>query len=145
MNRFHSLSIRQKLMLIIMVISTVSLLIASAALITTDRVKIREAVGSNLTTLTEILAAHNSAAILFRDNTAAEETLRFLARHENIEAAGIFDINGDPVAVYRKPGFTRPLPDVQTQLDNVLFWDRHVDTARRVIHDGDTIGYAYIR
>ena len=76
MNRFHNLSIRHKLMLIIMVISTVSLLIASAALITTDRVKIREAVGSNLTTMTEVLAAQNSAAILFKDVTAAEETLR---------------------------------------------------------------------
>ena len=78
MNRFLNLSIRHKLMLIIMVISTVSLMIASAALITTDRVKIRDAVGNNLTTMTEILAAHNSAAILFRDITAAEETLRFL-------------------------------------------------------------------
>jgi diguanylate cyclase (GGDEF)-like protein len=145
MNRFHTLSIRHKLMLIIMVISTVSLMIASAALITTDRVNIREAVGSNLTTMTEVLAAHNTATILFSDSTAAKETLRFLERYGNIEAAGIFDINGDPVAVYRKPGFTRPLPDVQTQLDNVLFWDRHVDTARRVIHDGDTIGYVYIR
>jgi methyl-accepting chemotaxis protein len=132
-------------MLIIMVISTVSLMIASAALITTDRVKIREAVGSNLTTMTGILAAQNSAAILFQDITAAEETLRFLERHGNIETAGIFDINSDPVVVYRKPGYTQPLPDVQTQLDNVLFWDRHVETARRVMHNGDIIGHVYLR
>ena len=92
-----------------------------------------------------IIAAHNTAAVLFGDTVAAEETLNFLERHENIEAAGIFDINGDEFASYRKPGFTLALPDAQAQPENILFWESHVETFRRIIHDGDMIGHVYIR
>lgn len=145
MNGFSNLSIRHKLILIIMVISTVSLLLASFSFITTDRIKTRDAVGSNLTTMAGIIAAHNTAALLFGDTIAAEETLHFLERHENIEAAGIFDINGDEFASYRKPGFTLALPDVQEQPENILFWDSHVEILIRIIHDDDVIGHVYMR
>jgi len=145
MNRFSSISIRYKLILIIMAISTVSLLLASAAFITTDRVKTRDALGDNLSTMAEVIAVHNGAALLFGDTNAADETLRFLERHENIESVGIYDVNGEEFATYRKQGFTLPLPDVQAQHDNILFWDNYIETFKRIIYDGDPIGYVYMR
>ena len=145
MKRFPDLSIRHKLILIIMIISTVSLVLASTAFITTDRIKTRDAVSKNLSTMAEIIAAHNGAAILFGDAGAAEETLRFLDRHAHIEAVGIYDTNAEIFATYRKPGFTRPLPDPDMQPGNILFWDDYVEIYRRVSYEGDAIGYVYIR
>ena len=73
-----NISIRWKLTLLIVTISSVSLLLASIAFITSDRINTQQTVSNNLSTMAEIIAAHSSAALLFGDTLAARETLGFL-------------------------------------------------------------------
>ena len=58
---FRNISIRRKLTLLIVVISTVSLLLASLAFITSDRIHTQQTVSANLTTVADIIAANSSA------------------------------------------------------------------------------------
>ena len=66
MLHFRDISIRRKLTLLIVLISSVSLLIASIAFITTDRINTQQTVSNNLTSLADIIAANSSAALTAR-------------------------------------------------------------------------------
>ena len=87
---FRNIPIRSKLTLLIVVISTVSLFIASIAFITSDRISIQQTVSDNLRTMANIIAANSSAALLFSDPVAAQETLGFLKSQQHIQAAAIY-------------------------------------------------------
>ncbi|MDH3987027.1 MAG: hypothetical protein OEV12_11540, partial [Gammaproteobacteria bacterium] len=93
MKSFSHISIRWKLTGLIVIISSVSLLLASLAFITSDRINTQRTVSNNLTTMAEIIAANSSAALLFGDHMAAQETLGFLQSQKHIQAAAIYDIN----------------------------------------------------
>lgn len=137
--------IRKKLMLIVMLISTVSLLLASLAFIITDRNNTRQAAGDNLATIAEIIADNSSAAVIFGDMSAAEETLTLLKQQENIQFAAILLKNNELFASYNKPGLRYPSPSLMQEADVAVFHESHVEIYTRMNYDGDHIGYVYIR
>ena len=146
MKKFRDISIRRKLTLIIVVISSVSLLLASIAFIATDRINTREALGNNLRTMADIIAANSSAALLFGDTLAGEENLGFLEAQEHIEAVEIFGLDGSEFVSYRKEstGHAHPRkPDFGT--NNILFRDNHIELFSNITHEGEIIGVVYIR
>ncbi|MGB5605401.1 MAG: EAL domain-containing protein, partial [Gammaproteobacteria bacterium] len=145
MSMLSNISIRSKLMLIIISISTVSLLIASSSFITADRINAQQAVSENLSTLAEIIAANSSAAILFGDRVAAQETLGFLELQGHIQGAAIFGLDGETFAAYRKPGLDITIPDPELQPVNVLFWDSHIELLTRIVVEGEHIGFVYLQ
>jgi len=146
MKKFRNISIRYKLTLIIVVISSVSLLLASVAFITTDRINTRESLGNNLRTMAEIIAANSSAALLFGDALAGEENLGFLEAQKHIEEVAIFRLDGSEFVSYRKEstGHAHPRkPDIET--NNILFRDNHIELLCNITHEGEIIGVVYIR
>ena len=132
-------------MLIIVVVSTVSLLLASIAFITTDMNNARKSLGNNLHTMADIIAANSSAALIFGDTIAGEENLGFLQAQKHIEAAAIFGADGEEFASYRKPGTRVDLPEPDFDTHNLLYWDDYVELFSNIIHEGETIGTAYVR
>ncbi len=145
MQKLRNISIRRKLTLIIVIISTVSLLLASIAFITTDRINSRKSLGNNLRAMADIIAANSSAALIFGDTNAAEENLGFLGAQEHIEAAAIFELDGKEFVSYRKPGTNVTLPKPDFETDNILFRDDYVELFSNIVHENETIGVAYIR
>ncbi len=146
MKKFRDISIRRKFTLIIVIISTVSLLLASIAFIATDRINTREALSNNLRTITEIIAANSSAALLFGDKLAAEENLGFLQAQKHIEAAAIFGLDGSEFVSYRKTAAGHiDLPEPVFETNNILFRNEHVELFNNITHEGETIGAIYIR
>lgn len=145
MIHLRDLPIRKKLMLIIMLISSVSLLIASLAFIITDRKNTRQAAGNNLATIAEIISANSSAAVIFGDMTAAEETLSLLEQQENIQYAAIVLKNKTSFAHYNKSGLTYPSPDFTHKADEAIFHEDHVEIFTHITYDGEHIGYVYLR
>lgn len=146
MKKFRNISIRRKFTLIIVAISSVSLLLASIAFIATDRIQTREALGNNLRTMADIIAANSSAALLFGDTLAAEENLGFLEAQEHIEAAAIFGLDGSEFVSYIKATARHvDLPEPDFETNNILFWDNHVELFSNITHEGEIIGVVYIR
>ena len=140
-----NISIRWKLTLLIVTISSVSLLLASIAFITSDRINTQQTVSNNLSTMAEIIAANSSAALLFGDTLAAQETLGFLQAQKHIQAAAIYGMEGKLFASYRKNGITIDLPNTDIQSENTLFWGDHVELFTHINYQGEQIGVVYLR
>jgi len=138
-------SIRWKLTLLIVTISTVSLLLASVAFITTDRINTQQTAGNNLHTMAEIIAANSSAALLFGDARAAQETLGFLKAQQHIQAAAIYGMDETVFAGYRKTGIAVEFPDTDIQTENILFWGDYAELFAHIYYDGEQIGIVYLR
>ena len=138
-------SIRWKLTLLIVTISTVSLLLASVAFITSDRINSQQTTSNNLHTMAEIIAANSSAALLFRDARAAQETLGFLNAQQHIQAAVIYGMDETVFASYRKPGLAIEFPDTDIQTETILFWVNHVELFAHINYEGEQIGIVYLR
>lgn len=141
----HNISIRRKLTAMIVAISTVSLLLASLAFITSDRINTQQTVSDNLGTMADIIAANSSAALLFHDPVVAQETLGFLKSQQHIEAAVIYDMKYNEFASYVKSGLELELPTADLYNENVLFWSDHVELFRHIIYEGEQIGVVYLR
>ena len=141
----RDISIRTKLTILIVSISTVSLLLASIAFITSDRINTQQTVSDNLGTMADIIAANSSAALLFSDPVAAQETLSFLNSQQHIQAAAIYDGDEKEFAHYIKPGLNLELPASDLQNENILFWSDYVELYTRIFYEGDLIGFIYLR
>ena len=101
MTLFSTLSIRHKLIALMVAVSFISLLIASIAFIKTDRMNTQQVVSDNLGIMASIIAANSTAAIIFGDAAAAAETLAFLESRANIQAAAIYNSTGEVFASIR--------------------------------------------
>jgi diguanylate cyclase (GGDEF)-like protein len=142
---FKNISIRHKLTLIIMIISSISLMIAGFSFLTSDRLYSQKNVGDSLGIMADMIAANSTAAILFGDAVAAEETLGFLELQENIEAGVIYDTDSRVFASYRKPGLSVELPVPEAQDEQLLFQGNYVELYSDVNYQGEKIGSVYLR
>jgi diguanylate cyclase (GGDEF)-like protein len=145
MRILNNIPIRRKLTLIIMLISTVSLLMASAAFIISDRLHTEKNLGNSLLIMADMIAANSTAALLFRDSPAAVETLGFLDSQDNIQVGVIYDINHSPFASYHKKGITIELPEPAGQTQNIMFWEDYVEVFADIDYAGEQIGIIYLR
>ncbi len=145
MKLFDTLSVRHKLIALMVAVSFVSLLIASIAFIKTDRMNTQQVVSDNLSTMASIIAANSTAAILFGDTTAARETLGFLESRDHIQAAAIYNATGEVFATHTKAGLDMVFPEPDLSQENVLFWNNHIELNLPIAYQGETIGAVYLR
>ncbi|MDH5469616.1 MAG: EAL domain-containing protein [Gammaproteobacteria bacterium] len=145
MKIIKNISVRHKLMLISMAITMASLLLASVAFITSDRLYAQKTVVDGLNTMTDMIAANSSAAILFGDADAALETLGFLKSQGNIQAGALYLKDGDVFATYRRNGFNGELPAPGSNKQDVKFSDKYTEVFRPIVYKNDPIGIVYLR
>src|SRR5947208_7252576 len=93
MRRFPHISIKQKLMLIIMAASTVALLLVSIGFVAYEVVTFRHKMVSDLSTLADIIANRSTAALSFDNTEDAEEDLNCLRANKSIVAACLYKAN----------------------------------------------------
>lgn len=89
--RLRDLSVRSKLLLIVMVSSMVAIGILSLVLIADHTIHTREGLERQLQMLADILGDRSTAALSFDDPQTAHENLSALAHHPSIVGACIFD------------------------------------------------------
>ncbi|MGB5338851.1 MAG: histidine kinase dimerization/phospho-acceptor domain-containing protein, partial [Gammaproteobacteria bacterium] len=100
MTTYRDLSIRAKLTSMMMLTSAVVLLLASAAFIAVDVVKIRANMVEDMAVLANVIGRNSSAALIFNDEDAAREILSALHAETHIIAASIRDFEGELLADY---------------------------------------------
>lgn len=101
---FRKLTIRRKLVLITMLVSMVSVLLACAGFVLNDLSDFTHLVEYDLTTAAEIISANSTALLSFEDTETAEEVLSSLKAKPLILCAGIYDREGRLFAAYTRPG-----------------------------------------
>ena len=114
------------------VTAAAALCLASLALIVLQYLALRDTLADDLRVQAQIIGNNSSAALMFRDGKAAEETLAGLAGSPSVLAAGVFDASGAVLAQYRRNPSMPDLPVPGPAL---------VDAGRD--YGGDTIDVAH--
>jgi signal transduction histidine kinase/CheY-like chemotaxis protein len=143
MRAFRDISIKRKMIGIIMATSTVALMLACSTFLAYELVTYRSTVTQQLTTLAQIVAESSTAALAFDDRRAARETLAALRAEPNLVAACIYTKNGQPFATFLRDGSRRDLPRHPGKQD-AEFEDGHLALFQRVVLDRDWIGTVYL-
>src|SRR5690348_5745712 len=94
-------SIKRKLMWIIMGVSTLALLLLSAAFVLYDHYTFRESMTRDVWTLADVLGNQSMSALKFDDAANAGEVLEALRLESHIVSACIYK-NGKPFAKYAR-------------------------------------------
>ncbi len=102
MQDWRGLSIRHKLILIILGTSLVAALVACGALLIYDLVAARQALAGELESLAAILGSNSRAAISFGDREAAEEVLRAVEAQPQIRRAVLYLPQGGVFAEFSR-------------------------------------------
>ena len=139
----RNVPIRQKLMLIALVTTAGTLLLAGVALIVFNMERFRKEMNVDLAALAQIMAQNSTAALAFGDKGAGDDMLSSLSARKSIVAAALYDKRGKLLSRY-PPGQQvalpdRPLPDGVQSVDDGLVAFRHVELK------GERVGTVYLK
>jgi signal transduction histidine kinase/ActR/RegA family two-component response regulator len=140
-----NIPIRRKLMAIIMLTSSVTLLLTCAAFFIYEFISFRQAEVRQLSTQADIIAANSTAALAFDNQNDAVETLSALKAERHIVAAGLYDKKGALFAKYPADLTADALPP-SLQPDGYRFQGASlVGFAPIVQGKNDRLGTLYLR
>lgn len=123
-----------------------ALLVASMLLILFQFLSMRGALIEDISVQARIVSESSAAAVLFNDSDASRETLAVLSASPGVEAAGLYDLQGELLASFRRDGFEHigtPTPDLIEEGHH--FGIRHLRLVRPVLADRQPIGMVAIR
>lgn len=144
MFRVRDISIKRKLMLIIMTGSTAALLLIAGGFATYEFFTRRDALIHDLSGLADIIGDRSTAALTFDNHSDAEETLRALSARKNIRAAALYDQKGRLFAQYPNqhsgPGLFPESPEANTE----RFAQDQFVIFRQIRLNGEVIGTVYL-
>jgi len=136
---FQDFSIRRKLMLAMVVTSTLGLAISGIAFFWYGAVWARNDLRRQIAITADVVAAQSSAALAFSDGNAASETLEALRMDKRITGALLYDTSGTELAGYGEPLSANPKePRLQVTRDSFI-------VVHPVRSGNDVVGYLKIK
>jgi PAS domain S-box-containing protein len=102
--------IKQKLMVIIMLVTTAALLLSGLGIVVSDFILFRGYMQRDISTLGQIVADNTTAALAFDDPQTAIQTLATLKARPHLAAACIYRTDGAVFATYLRPGAEQRCP-----------------------------------
>ncbi|MGC9949246.1 MAG: response regulator [Bryobacteraceae bacterium] len=144
MRSFRDISIKRKLIGIIMATSTVALTLACSTFLAYELVTYRKTATQQLATLARIVAENSTAALAFDDRRSANEMLAALRAEPNLAAACIYTKDGRPFAVFLRGESRRDLPR-RPGPQGAEFRNHRLTLFQRVFFEGDWIGTVYLK
>ncbi len=119
---------------------------ASLALIVVQFLALRGSLADDLRVQAQIVGNNSSAALLFRDAKAGEETLAGLAASPSVVAAGIFDARGQTLASWQRNVEPQlAMPSATLAAAGYAYGLDHVDVAEPVRVNNQQVGLVLIR
>jgi two-component system, sensor histidine kinase and response regulator len=103
MTRFAGLSMRDKVIAVVMLVSALVLLVLALLVVITDIVERRGALVERVGALTRVISLNTSAALAFQDAPGAEEILAALGSEPEVIGIEIHSLDGVSFARYRSP------------------------------------------
>lgn len=146
MSIFKRILIKQKLIFIIIIISSTATILACIAFIIYDQITFRNTMKNNLTMLAHIIGRNSTAALIFENENDAQETLEILLMAvENINFACIYDKNDKVFTKYRRQGsYIETLPPLPKD-KGCYFRNNHLIVFNPIIIEGEQIGKVYLQ
>jgi hypothetical protein len=100
---FHRSSIKTKLLIVLLLSSTLSLSTAASAIVLKEIFEIRAALVQALITQAKLVGQNSIAALAFQDGHAAMEMLEELGQQPAIEQAVLYAKEGQALATFGAP------------------------------------------
>lgn len=151
MNALKTLSIKHKLMLIMMVTSSTAIFLMAFFVVINQAINSQRAIAQQLTTLADVLGSRSTGALSFDDPATAMEILNGLALKSNIIYAAIERANGEIFASFGDATVCNELRESssrQTEPPSVHLWatlsSNEVHVARDIYLDNERIGEIHI-
>lgn len=143
-NWLSKVPIRRKLTLLVQAMVAVALMMASTALLYKQWHFEQTAMLRQLVALADVLGANTSAALVFDDADSASQVLDSLRKQPSVEAAYLFDSEGETFASYvvegtRHSELTAPPEPGQSEVEHGF-----AVVANSIESDGEVIGTIYI-
>ncbi len=161
MPRFHDISIKNKLRLLIVLTSAILLVLVFSAFIITEVLIFRHSMTTDLLALADLIGMNSTAGIVFDDQDATTENVASLRAKPHIILAHIFLADGKVFASYfrnKKVYYNKSIsiedyyfliPELQdgTQLtgNDYFFRNDFVEVFKTIILKNEAIGTVYIR
>jgi len=108
--RLGDLSIRAKILTVVMLITTIALLLASTSLLIWDYFQFRNDLERELSTQARLVLENSTAALSFQDIAAARETLETLAPNQHVRLACLYNAAGVFFTEFRTARADRACP-----------------------------------
>ena len=137
---FQNFSIRKKLILAIVSISGFGLFVSAGTFFWYDAVSARSDLQHEISTITDMVAAHSTAALAFSDARAAAETLQALRMDKRIVGAVLSDPSGKALARYGDEVLPAPAAGASVAAEPAA-----IVVFRPVRFDNETVGYLAIK
>src|ERR1700685_3817363 len=148
MSAMRARSISTRLTAMNVLVSGAALLLACAAFFAYDQITFRQGLLRTLSAQAQIVGSNSVSALLFNDPQAASNTLAALKNSPNIASAGILTADQRPFGEYVREGGTEILniPTLRSdQNEGHWFRSTHAILIRKILSDGQLVGYVYIR
>src|SRR5690348_13013525 len=110
MSLFSNLSIKRKLLVILLTTSGSALLLAGVGVVAADQWLFQDQMRRELSAIAQMVADNSAAALAFNDVATAQQTLAALRAKPHIATACIFREDGTMLASYSGPGPSAPCP-----------------------------------
>lgn len=137
-------SIKNKLIRISLLTTSVALLLTSGTLAVSELLFFRQSLMERLDVQAKIIGTNSSAALIFQDKRAAEDILKALNSSPNIVCAILKDEKGEQMASYRRNPDGKACRWQQISPDSPSFGINSLDIIKTVTHDNEIIGRLYI-
>jgi PAS domain S-box-containing protein len=140
MRNLRDIPIKQKLMVIVMVTTTVAMLLAAVGVIGADSLLFRRNLQRDLSALAQIIGDNSTAALAFNDPRSAAETLAALRARPHVVTACIYRTDGSMLANYvRQDAAGAGCPSTQAQ-GELKFDSRGLTVSHPILLSGRRIG-----
>lgn len=145
---WSSLSLKLKILIGIVIASTLSVILASMIFVYVESDRSKESMGREIDTLASVVANNALGALAFNDSDSATEVLKSLEVNTHIIGAVIYDASGNPFAMYDRNNGNGKLPggfpSSPTKVGQVYTED-FLGLSSTLKSDGEQIGSIYIR
>jgi two-component sensor histidine kinase len=142
MGHLRDMSIRRKMLAVIMLTSSVALLLACGTFAAYDWLSTRESLVQRLTTMADVVGANCTAALVFDNPEDARQTLAALRAEPRLVAGDVYNRAGMPFAHYGDPS---PSSGPSEPVDSGhRFGEDHLEVWRPIELDGERLGTMYL-
>ncbi|MDM8549027.1 CHASE sensor domain-containing protein [Desulfobacterales bacterium HSG2] len=149
MRFLQNLSIQRKLVLIIMLTSGVTLLLASVAFAIKDIIIFRHSLVASLSSMTQMIGMNSEGTLLFNDPCTAKENLGTLRGMPYVYAACIYDREGKVFATYVRNDITYDISLLEYRESGHYFkkfeGDDYLFLFQPILSDNEVIGTVFVK
>jgi PAS domain S-box-containing protein len=139
-------SIKRKLKLIIMSVSSLGIIFAGITLLIIQRTEIRQNMASDLNTLSEVIAENSEPAVIFGDQIEAVKILSTLSKKKSIRIAILYDSNNEIFASstlgYEEDTVKHLLLE---ETFESRFTDSYFEIKKPIVQNGKLVGTLYLK